>query len=212
MESSGRMIIVPDNPEAFGEDEVLKAIVVKVFDGDGFLTDVWNPLRHDWVKRVPFRMAFIDAPEMEQPFGPEAGRFLGELIHRKTLRLDPVVKESTPCSPVDQYKRMLCMVFLTEPMPTGRIEYYFNAKLGSGLVKESRLIIRNIELEMVVNGWAWVTEQYDFDRQEEYFDAQNDARQHRRGLWQMDKPEPPWTFKRRQKARRRASEGQGRLI
>lgn len=206
------MIIVPDNPETVGEDEVLKATVVKVFDGDGFLADIWNPLRHAWVKSVPFRMAFIDAPEIEQPFGPEAGRFLGELIHGKTLRLDPVAKESAPCSPIDQYKRMLCMVFLAEQMPPGRIEYYFNAKLGSGLVKETRLVIRNIELEMVVNGWAWVTEQYDFDRQEEYFDAQNDARQHRRGLWQMDKPEPPWTFKRRQKARRRASKDQGRLI
>lgn len=206
------MIIAPENPEAAGDDEVFKATVVKVFDGDGFLADVWNPLRHAWVKRVPFRMAFIDAPEMEQPFGPEAGSFLSQLIHGKTLRLDPVVKESTPNSPVDQYKRMLCMVFLTQKMSAGRVEYYFNAKSGTGLVKEARPITRNIELEMVVNGWAWVIEQYAFDRQDEYFDAQRDAQKHRRGLWQMDKPEPPWTFKRRQKARRRTSEGQGRLI
>jgi len=206
------MIIVPDNLEAASEDEVLEATVFKVFDGDGFLADVWNPLRHAWVKRVPFRMAFIDAPEREQPFGPEAGNFLCELIRGKTLRLDPVVKESTPHSPIDQYRRILCMAFLIEQMPTGRIEYYFNGRWGSGSVKEARLVTRNIELEMVVNGWAWVTKQYAFDRQEEYFDAQSDARKHRRGLWQMDTPEPPWTFKRRQKARRQASEGQGRLI
>jgi len=137
------MIIVPDSPEAVGEDEVFIANVVKVFDGDGFLADVWNPFRHAWVKLVPFRVAFINAPEMAQPFGPEAGSFLGELIHGKTLRLDPVVKEATPNSPIDQYKRMLCMAFLTEQMPAGRIEYYFNAKFGLGYQAKSALANRS---------------------------------------------------------------------
>jgi micrococcal nuclease len=48
--------------------------------------------------------------------------------------------------------------------------------------KRARPVTRNIELEMVVNGWAWVTEQYAFDRETEYFDAQDDARNNRRGL------------------------------
>lgn len=34
------MIIVPDDPGAAGQDEVLKASVLKVFDGDGFLANV----------------------------------------------------------------------------------------------------------------------------------------------------------------------------
>lgn len=34
------MIIVPDDPEPAGPDEVLKAAVQKVFDGDGFLANV----------------------------------------------------------------------------------------------------------------------------------------------------------------------------
>ena len=57
-----------------------------------------------------------------------------------------------------------------------------------------------------------LTEQYAFDREMEYFDAQDDARNNGRGLWAMDNPEPPWNFKRRQRRRSRASEGQGRLF
>ena len=79
-------------------------------------------------------------------------------------------------------------------------------------LRRPRPVTRNIELEMIVNGWAWVVEQYAFDREAEYFEAQYDARRDRRGLWAMDNPEPPWTFKRRQKRRSKASEGQGRLI
>lgn len=206
------MIIVPDDPGPAGPDEVLKAAVRKVFDGDGFLANVWHPYRQAWVERVPFRFAFIDAPEMEQPCGPESREFLVGLIAGKELRLDPVGKESTGCMPIDPYKRVLCMAFLTEQMDVGTVDYYHEGKRGGGSVRQARPVTRNIELEMIVNGWAWVTEQYAFDREAEYFEAQDDARRDRRGLWAMDNPEPPWTFKRRQKRRSKASEGQGRLI
>lgn len=65
---------------------------------------------------MPFRFASIDAPEMEQPFGPEARDYLSGLIAEKTLRLDPIGKASTGGMPIDPYKRMLCMGFLTEQM------------------------------------------------------------------------------------------------
>lgn len=57
-----------------------------------------------------------------------------------------------------------------------------------------------------------LAEQYTFDRENEYFAAQDDARRDRRGLWAMDNPEPPWSFKRRQRRRSKALEGQGQLI
>ncbi|ODS93491.1 MAG: hypothetical protein ABS49_13105 [Erythrobacter sp. SCN 62-14] len=110
------MIIVPDDPGPAGPDDVFKATVGKVFDGDGFLASVWHPYRQAWVERVPFRFTFIDAPEMEQPFGQEAKDFLVGLIAGKELRLDPIGKESTGYMPVDPYKRILCMAFLTERM------------------------------------------------------------------------------------------------
>jgi len=206
------MIIVPDVPNRVSPGEALRANVVKVFDGDGFLASVWHPLRETWVQNIPFRFAFIDAPEIDQPFGPESRDFLNHLIAGKPLSLEPIGKESTGYMPIDPYKRLLCMGFLTEQIGVGRIEYYMNGKCRVGTVKNGRPATRNIELEMIVNGWAWVMEQYTFDRETEYFEAQDDARQNRRGLWSMDDPEPPWVFKKRQKRRKRVNDGQGRLL
>lgn len=206
------MIIVPDDPPPAHPDEALKVIVAEVFDGDGFLATVWHPHREAWIERVPFRFAFIDAPEMGQPFGQESKEFLQNLIAKKTLRLDPIGKESTGYMPIDSYKRMLCMGYLTEQMQVGKVEYYMDGKCAAGSVKTARLVTRNIELEMIVNGWAWVVEQYTFDREDEYFEAQDNAKRSKRGLWASDNPEAPWSFKRRQKRRQQAHKNQRRLI
>jgi endonuclease YncB( thermonuclease family) len=64
---------------------------------------------------------------------------------------------------------------------------------------------------MVVNGWAWVMEQYAFEREEAYCAAQDDARREKRGLWAMDNPEPPWRFKQKEKRRRLVAERQPNL-
>lgn len=206
------MIIAPDDPGSATSNNALKATVWEVFDGDGFLAKIWDPFRKSWIERVPVRFAFIDAPEMAQPFGPESKDYLTRLIAGKTLRLDLVGKESTGYMPIDPYKRILCTGFLTEQMEVGRIEYYLNGKCGEGSVNAARSVTRNIELEMIVNGWAWVVQQYTFDRETEYFAAQDDARRSRRGLWAVNNPEPPWNFKRRQKLLGHASKRQRRLI
>ena len=104
------------------------------------------------------------------------------------------------------------MGYLTEEMRVGSIKYYMNGSCREGTVKTARPASRNIELEMIVNGWAWVVKQYTFDREAEYFAAQQDAQNNRRGLWSIDNPEPPWNFKRRQKQRKRATAGQGILL
>jgi micrococcal nuclease len=206
------MIIVPDDPVPALPEEILNANVTKVFDGDGFLANVWHPLREAWVPRVPFRFAFIDAPEIEQPFGRESQAFLQNLIMAKTLRIDPVGKQSTGGMPIDPYKRMLCMGFLTEQMEVGQLSYYLNGLCSTGTVKTVRPTTRNIELEMIVNGLAWVVDRWTFEREDEYFEAQVNAQQNRRGLWAMDNPEPPWEFKRRQKRQKPSASGQGRLF
>jgi endonuclease YncB( thermonuclease family) len=192
--------------------EMLEAEVTKVFDGDGFLAKLWQPLRGTWLERVPFRFAFIDAPEMQQPFGSEAKEFLHQSISGKRLRLDLIGKQSSGYVPIDGYKRLLCVGFITEEMPPGEITYFINCKCDAGVVKSARPVTRNIELEMIINGWAWVTEQYAFDREEEYFAAQDNARRERRGLWAMDNPEPPWRFKQREKRHRLAAKRQPSLF
>lgn len=208
MEQSRHFIIAPETPGRDELKEMLQAKVVEVFDGDGFLAEVWHPLREEWIKRVPFRFAFIDAPEMQQPLGIEARDFLQELIGQRELRLDLIGKESTGYRPIDQYRRALCMAYLTEEVEAGEIAYFIDGKCTTGVAKRPRVVTRNVELEIIINGWAWVTQQYAFDREEDYFAAQDDAWQNRRGLWVQDDPEPPWSFKQKQKRGREASGGQ----
>lgn len=202
-------IIAPDAPEP--DVEMLEAKGIRAFDGDGFLAKVWHSARGQWINPIPFRFAFIDAPEIQQPFGPEAKEFLHELIAGKSLRLMPRLKQSSGYLPIDGYRRMLCVGFLTEQMPTGEVRYFKDRKCETGVVKSARLVTRNIELEMVVNGWAWVMGQYAFEREEAYGAAQEDARRERRGLWAMEHPEPPWRFKQREKRRCLAAERQPNL-
>lgn len=206
------MIIVPDDPTPASPLECFKANVIKVFDGDGFMADVWSPIRNAWVRRIPFRFAFIDAPEIGQAGGEEAKDFLSALIIGKSLRLDPIGKESSGYLPLDSYKRMLCMGYLTEQMEEGRVVYYLAGETHLGLARRARPVSRNIELELIVNGWAWKLRQYAFDREDEYAAAEADARKHYRGIWASDNPEPPWVFKRRQRQSKQRLDRQGRLI
>src|SRR5688572_27142898 len=132
MEPSKRRILAPDNPGPDTVGEMLQAKVVKVFDGDGFLASIWHPRHARWIHRVPCRLAFIDAPEMEQPLGPEAQTFLHAAIAGKTLRLDAIGKESTGYVPIDPYKRLLCMAYLTDEMQVGPTEYYLDGRCNEG--------------------------------------------------------------------------------
>lgn len=193
-----RSIIVPESLAPDEDADMLEARVLRVFDGDGFLASAWQGSEERCVRAVPFRFAFIDAPEMGQPFAAEAKAFLHAAIAGKVLKLAPISKESTG-STFDAYRRLLCMAFLTEEMRAGPIAYYHNGACGSGVVKLSRPVTRNIELEMLINGWAWVLKQYAFDRDAEYVAAQEDARLNRRGLWAAERPVPPWIYKQRKK-------------
>ena len=104
------------------------------------------------------------------------------------------------------------MGFFTETMHLGPVDYLVHGKCGTGVVKTARSVTRNIELEMIINGWAWVLERYAFDREDEYMAAQQAARRDKRGLWAMDNPEPPWKFKHQRRRRRAAAERQATLL
>ena len=59
---------------------------------------------------------------------------------------------------------------------------------------------RNINLEMVQEGWAWAYKQYlDRPHASEYIKAEEQARAKKLGLWQQGNPQPPWEFRRLQK-------------
>ena len=59
--------------------ETIRAPVLKVFDGDGFKTMLWNTQLKKACE-VVVRLGFTDAPELEQPGGKIQG--LSDLVDR----------------------------------------------------------------------------------------------------------------------------------
>lgn len=58
----------------------------------------------------------------------------------------------------------------------------------------------NVNLEMVKRGYAWAYRAYlKRPHASEYIDAEDDARRHRRGLWQQPNPMPPWEYRSEQR-------------
>ena len=58
----------------------------------------------------------------------------------------------------------------------------------------------DINLEQVLNGFAWHYKTYAKDQsvrdQNEYSKAEVKAKRNRRGLWQDERPQPPWEFRK----------------
>lgn len=155
--------------------QTLRAPVLKVFDGDGILTRLMN-LDSGEECKVAARFGFIDAPEMGQRGGTEAREFLASLIEGKWLDLALLVKDRSGRT-TDRWGRIFCVPYLRDIGPDG----------------ERRT--RNIELEMVLNGWAWVLDCW--GSPDHYNDALLDAQHHRRGIWAWSGNIPPWTHKQR---------------
>jgi micrococcal nuclease len=150
--------------------------VLKVFDGDGFLTRIalsdltGNQTDHREVT-APIRFGFIDAPELEQRGGREARDFLTALIGGRNVWIDILFKMDTGKS-VDRYGRVVAVAYLGDRYPA---------------------LTRNIEIEMLLNGWAWLLKRYEPDQI--YFEALEVAQRNKRGIWAWEDNVHPWIFK-----------------
>ena len=168
--------------------DALRVKVLRVCDGDGFRTKITH--RPGMELDATVRFGFVDAPELKQRGGPEARDFLKSLIDNKTL--DVAITDKTETGNcVDRYGRIVGVPFLTESSTLASLPAANPARKIFGL---RQTIVRNIELEMVLNGWAWVLERYGPDGA--YLDAQSDARRRRRGIWAFDSNLSPWAFKK----------------
>jgi endonuclease YncB( thermonuclease family) len=167
-----------NNPDPFmffeeASPTAIEVPVLKVFDGDGFRTKIalrqltGNP--NDPAEVDAIRFGFIDAPELEQRGGREARDFLTALIAGRNVWIDILLKMDTGKS-VDRYGRVVAVVYLGD-----------------------RSLTRNIEIEMLLNGWAWLLERYGPD--EIYFEALEVAQRNKRGIWAWEDNVHPWTFK-----------------
>ena len=81
------MIYAPEAPDC----ETLRVPVIKVFDGDGFLTRIPIPHRGIGIE-TGVRLGFIDVPELEQPGGHEARDFLTEQINGRWVDLVVLIR------------------------------------------------------------------------------------------------------------------------
>jgi endonuclease YncB( thermonuclease family) len=114
------------------------------------------------------RLHGIDAPEKAQAFGAKAKEALAEKVHERTVRV--VWKEK------DRYGRIVGDVHLADPLAGDR----------------------NINIEMVRDGYAWWYRSY-APKSKWLEEAETEARNERRGLWRDKNPEPPWEFRKKKR-------------
>ncbi|MER9814668.1 thermonuclease family protein [Mesorhizobium sp. M0129] len=208
MSQGNSTIIVPENPTG----DAIKVPVLKVFDGDGFLTRIkaseltGSPSDQSEL-HVAVRFAFIDAPELEQAGGREAQDFLSALIADRWVELEIRMKMDTGRI-VDRHERIVGVPYLTEEYTDAEFKTSSNHSHSAAMFGGPLSVTRNIELEMVVNGWAWVLERY--GPGERYMEALGDAQRHKRGIWAAQETNmPPWEFKQQKHRQKRLTEKTG---
>jgi hypothetical protein len=90
---------------------------------------------------------------------------------------------------VDRYGRVVAVAYLGDRYPA---------------------LTRNIEIEMLLNGWAWLLERY--EPAEIYFEALEVAQRNKRGIWAYEDNVHPWTFKRQKYNDRRLTAKESKTV
>lgn len=163
---------------AFAKEPIrsVEGQVTKVSDGDTV------NIQDDLGTKLKIRLYGIDCPETEKSNKrtghiSKAGQPYGEEAYRALQSKIDRKRVRVEIMAVDQYKRSVGIIYL-------------NGK--------------NINQEMVAEGWAWAYRQYlDRPHASEYIQAEEQARGKRLGLWVQSNPQPPWEFRKSLKKNRR---------
>lgn len=146
----------------------ITGIVVKVADGDTITVNAEGT-------KVKVRLYGIDAPETEKS-NKRTGRIskpgqpYGEEAYRALANKVFRKQVKLDVMDIDRYRRAVCIVWIDS---------------------------RNINREMVAEGFAWAYKQYlDRPHASEYIGAEETARRAKRGLWAQGNPVPPWEFRK----------------
>ena len=151
--------------------DTAEGVVVKVIDGGKI-----NVNSEGMILKI--RLYGIDAPEKKKislKTGEvnKAGQPFGEESWKALESKVYHQKVQLEIIDIDRYGRMVAIVWLRG---------------------------REINKEMVAEGWAWAYRKYIHDPYtSEYINAEEKARKEKRGLWQQHKPQPPWEFRQIQK-------------
>jgi endonuclease YncB( thermonuclease family) len=147
----------------------VEGIATQVSDGDTFKLETTEGTK------LKVRIYGIDAPEKEK-FSRRTGKIsklgqpYGDEAYNALGSKILSKKVKVEIMDIDRYRRTVGIVYL-------------NGK--------------NINLEMVKEGWAWAYKEYlDRPYASEYLDAEKEARAKRFGLWRQLNPQPPWEFRK----------------
>lgn len=146
----------------------VEGVVVRVTDGDTVKVDASGTL-------LKVRLYGIDAPETMKT-NRKSGRVtkLGQMFGEDAWRaLEAKVlykRVRLDIIDIDRYRRNVGVLWV------GR---------------------RNVNVEMVADGWAWAYRDYlQRPHAGQYLDSEEVARRNRKGIWYDANPEPPWEFRR----------------
>jgi endonuclease YncB( thermonuclease family) len=147
---------------------ILEGIVVKIAAGDMITVLDSDKVLH----RV--RIAGIDAPEKNQPFGNASGKRLGELVARNEVRVE--------FDKHDRYGRIVGKVRVT-PIDCPACDKTLD-----------------VGLAQITTGMAWWYRKYANEQSPEdqgrYEFAEQEAKAKKAGLWQDKNPTPLWEFRK----------------
>jgi endonuclease YncB( thermonuclease family) len=150
--------------------DVAEGDVLSVTDADG--------------NRYGLRLAGIDAPESDQPFGERARQALAALVLGKPARLE--------WDKVDRYGRAVGKLWVVSPDMRCSDELQCPRNLDAGHA-------------LITMGLAWHFERYQAEQGEEdrarYADDEREARARKAGLWIDADPVPPWEWRERARQR-----------
>lgn len=165
------MLLCLSTIPAFAKEPVrtIEGLVTKVSDGDTIqVTDQLGT-------KVKVRFYGMDAPETEKSNKKtgkvsKPGQPYGEEAFQALQQKLKRQKVRLDVMDIDRYGRTVSIVWLGN---------------------------RNINREMVAEGWAWAYRQYlDRAHASEYISAEDQARKAGKGLWQQNNPQPPWEFRK----------------
>ena len=150
----------------------LQGKVDKVADGDT-VTIVDNQ-----GQKHQIRLAGIDAPEKNQPYGDVSTQGLIELVLGKLVTVEYEKR--------DRYKRIMGKVLVDPPGDVFCMALGCVKKIDAGL-------------EQIKAGLAWHYKYYQMEQSEEdrrlYSEAEQEARIKRIGLWKDEEPMAPWKWR-----------------
>ncbi len=154
--------------------DTLQGKVFKVADGDT-ITIVDNS-----GKKHRIRLAGIDAPEKDQPYGDVSTQGLNKLVSGKTVTIEYEKR--------DRYKRIVGKVLVDPPGEVFCMALDCVKKIDAGL-------------EQIKTGLAWHYKYYQMEQSEEdrrlYSEAELEARNKQIGLWNDEEHIAPWNWRRK---------------